>query len=67
MMCGIVIAICMMFPLTSARAPGDADSFCTTVFPSSVNIPPIYPPNLKILLDSYNYVNLLPPQDGAVW
>ena len=66
-MSGIVIAICVMFPLTSDGAPGDEDSFCINELLSSGTIPPIYPPNSKILLDSYNYVNLLPPQDGAVW
>ena len=52
--------------LISARAPEDAESFCTDEFASSAP-PPIYPPNSRVLMDSYSYVNLLPPQDGPAW
>ena len=65
----VITTLCaaIIMSVVSAGAPGDADSFCTDELPSRGTPPPIYPPNLKILLDSYNYVNLLPPQDGAVW
>ena len=46
----------------SARAPEDAE--CTGF---SGITPPGYPPNSRVLMDSYNYVNLLPPHQGAVW
>lgn len=50
-----------------AQAPGDEDEFCTS---QSVSIiPPSFPPNSKILMDSYNYISLLPilnPGSG-VW
>ena len=62
-----VFCVAVLVSVVSAGAPGDEDSFCTNELPSSGTIPPIYPPNSNILLDSYNYVNLLPPQDGAVW
>ena len=64
---GVVFCVAILVSLTSAGTPGDEDSFCINELPSSGTPPPIYPPNSKILLDSYNYVNLLPPQDGAVW
>ena len=50
-----------------SQAPGDEDSFCTTL--SASIIPPFYPPNSVILMDSYNYINLIPwlsPNSG-VW
>ena len=62
-----VLYVMILVSIISARAPGDGDLFCTNELLSSGTIPPSYPPNSKILLDSYNYVNLLPPQDGAVW
>ena len=47
-------------------APGDAerDRFvCQSLgFPT-----PGYAPNMRVLMDSWNYQNLLPPRMGAVW
>ena len=62
-----VLYVMILVSIISARAPEDGNLFCTNELLSSGTIPPSYPPNSKILLDSYNYVNLLPPQDGAVW
>ncbi len=67
------LTICVYFPsfllsVVLAQAPGDGDSFCTSTLPTSGGIPlPPTPPNAKILLDSYRYLNLLPPHDHAVW
>ena len=52
----------VLVPFVTAAAPGDADNFCVSFLP-----PPVFPPNTRVLLDSFNYINLLPPQDGAVW
>ena len=63
---GVLYAM-ILVSIISARAPGDGDLFCSTnELQSSGTIPPIYPPNSKILLDSYNYINLLPPVWQAV-
>ena len=62
-----VLYVMILVSIITARAPGDGDYFCTIQLPSSGTISPIYPPKLRILLDSYNYVNLLPPHDNAVW
>ena len=44
-----------------AQAPGDEDSFCTEFLPSlGVNILD-YPPEVKPLMDSRHYRQLLPP------
>ena len=50
-----------------SQAPGDEDSFCTTL--SISIIPPFYPPNSVILMDSYSYINLIPVLDpnSGVW
>lgn len=51
-----------------SQAPGDADNFCTER--SSSILPPVYPPNFKSLMDSYNYIELLPVikmPDHGVW
>ena len=62
----VLLLVAILVSMVSAGAPGDEDIFCTNDS-YGVTIPPLYPPNSKILLDSYNYVNLLPPQDNAVW
>ena len=50
-----------------AQAPGDADPFCTETLPSvGVNILD-YAPEIKPLMDSRHYQQLLPPNPGAVW
>ncbi len=42
----------------TALAPGDEDAFCTS--PSVLVVPHVIPPNIKVLMDSHNYNNLLP-------
>ena len=57
----------IMLSQVMSQAPGDGDSFCTTL--SASIIPPFYPPNLMILMDSYHYINLIPVLDpnSGVW
>ena len=55
------------FSTASASAPGDEDSFCVTVGQNPLITPPVHPPNARVLMDSFNYINLLPPHSGAVW
>ena len=65
--------MCVLLSLTlspcSAQAPGDEDARCT-----SADNAPTYPDTVRNLMDSYNYVQLLPgtgsgnpPISGAVW
>ena len=58
----VLLLVAILVSMVSAGAPGDEDIFCTN---DSYGV--TIPLNSKILLDSYNYVNLLPPQDNAVW
>ena len=65
--------VCRLLFLTlspcSAQAPGDEDEQCT-----GAEDAPTYPDTVRNLMDSYNYVQLLPgsgtgnpPIEGAVW
>ena len=62
----VVIAL-SVFGRSFAQAPGDADPFCTETLPGiGVNILD-YRPQVKPLMDSRHYQNLLPPHADAVW
>ena len=63
----VVTVVLSVFVGSFAQAPGDADPFCTEVLPSvGVNILN-YAPQVKPLMDSRHYQNLLPPHADAVW
>ena len=69
MRCLVAVAVVLSFlsEHICAQAPGDAQSFCTETLPSiGVNILD-YPPEVKPLMDSRHYRQLLPPNTGAVW
>ena len=52
---------------TNGVAPGDEEGLCDN-FRSLGTVPtPDYDPTLVILMDTWNYQNLLPPRSGAVW
>ena len=52
---------------TFAQAPDDADPFCTVTLPGiGINILD-YALEVKPLMDSRHYQNLLPPHANAVW
>ena len=65
-----LLVLTTVFTGLEAQAPGDEDDRCTVEHES----PPTYPGNVKALMDSYHYVQLLPgsgtgnpPIEGAVW
>ena len=63
----VAIVLSLLSGWSCAQAPGDAQSFCTETLPSvGVNILD-YPPEVKPLMDSRHYQQLLPPNTGAVW
>ena len=64
---GVVIVLSSLSGWSCAQAPGDEDSYCTETLPSfGVNVLD-YPPEVKPLMDSRHYRQLLPPNSGAVW
>ena len=63
----VTIVLSLLFGWSCAQAPEDAQSFCTETLPSiGVNILD-YSPEVKPLMDSRHYQQLLPPNTGAVW
>ena len=48
-------------------APGDEDQVCRDLREGGVVPIPAYSANMRILMDSWNYLNLLPDRTGAVW
>ena len=63
----VTVVLSLLSGWSCAQAPGDAQSFCTETLPSfGVNILD-YPPEVKPLMDSRHYQQLLPPSTGAVW
>ena len=51
----------------STVAPGDEDQLCRELRTSGEAPIPAYSANMRVLMDSWNYQNLLPPHTGAVW
>ena len=51
----------------SSVAPGDEGPLCEQLRGSGAAPIPVYSANTKVLMDSWNYINLLPPRIGAVW
>ena len=50
-----------------AVAPGDEEQLCRALRAQAVAPIPAYSANMRVLMDSWNYQNLLPPRTGAVW
>ena len=51
----------------SIAAPGDEEPLCQQLRDLGAAPIPNYAPNMRILMDSWNYQNLLPTRTGAVW
>ena len=48
-------------------APGDEGQICRDLRAQGVLPIPAYSANMRVLMDSWNYQNLLLPLTGAVW
>ncbi len=48
-------------------APGDEEPDCSTLRAQGAAPTPSYSANMRVLMDSWNYQNLLPSRIGAVW
>ena len=51
----------------SSVAPEDEEQLCRDLRAQGVAPIPAYSANIRALMDSWNYLNLLPPRIGAVW
>ena len=53
--------------LTDGVAPGDEYPFCDVLRASGTIPTPDYDPTTRVLMDTWNYNNLLPDHTGSVW
>ena len=54
--------------ISAGVAPGDEElSICGDLRAVGAAPTPAYSANMRVLMDSWNYQNLLPPRAGAVW
>ena len=51
----------------SSVVPGDEESLCEQLRALGAAPTPAYSANMRVLMDSWNYQNLLPTRIGAVW
>ena len=51
----------------SSVAPGDKEPLCVQLRALGTAPIPAYSANMRVLMDSWNYQNLLPSRFGAVW
>ena len=51
----------------SAVAPGDEEPLCDELRALGSLPTPDYDPTMRILMDTWNYLNLLPVRTGSVW
>ena len=65
MLISVLLAVAS-YQLASAQAPGDTSQVCLDLRAAGIEIVG-YPPNVKPLMDSRNYENLIPDHQSAVW
>ena len=65
MLISVLLAVAS-YQLASAQAPGDTSQVCFDLRAAGIEIVG-YPPNVKPLMDSRNYENLLPNHQSPVW
>ena len=53
--------------IVGAVAPGDEEPLCEQLRAQGTALIPAYSSNMRVLMDSWNYHNLLPDRTGAVW
>ena len=51
----------------SSVAPRDEELRCRELRAQGIALIPAYSDNMRVLMDSWNYLSLLPPRTGAVW
>ena len=62
------LTLLIFVAVSAGEAPGDgAQPFCEQLRSTETAPIPAYSANMRVLMDSWNYQNLLPPRTGAVW
>ena len=64
----LLVELLLMVNPGSSVAPGDEDQSVCEQYRALGGAPkPAYSANMRVLMDSWNYQNLLPDRTGAVW
>ena len=66
MLSALVLAF-IFVTVSASVAPGDEEALCEQLRALGIAPIPAYSSNMRVLMDSWNYQNLLPPRTGAVW
>ena len=67
MLSALVLAF-VLVTVSAGVAPGDEEAaLCKDLRAQGAAPTPAYSTNMRVLMDSWNYWNLLPPRTGAVW
>ena len=53
--------------VVGTTAPGDEEPRCEQLRSDGIVPIPAYSANIRVLMDSWNYLDLLPPRTKAVW
>ena len=60
----LIIPLALVIGWSYSQAPGDGDDFCFTTLGS---LHPTYFANMRPIMDSRDYINLLEPGSNPVW
>ena len=63
----LLCVVAALVARASAVAPGDEEGLCNNLRASGTIPTPDYDPTMRILMDTVNYLNLLPVRSGSVW
>ena len=67
-MAPFLLALSLQFyTVVTTVSPGDEEIICESLRAQGAAPIPAYSANMRVLMDSWNYRNLLPPRIGAVW
>ena len=64
----ILVSVAAVMATSAGVAPGDEEAVvCQQLRATGAAPIPAYSTNMRVLMDSWNYRNLLPTRTGAVW
>ena len=63
----ILVSVAAVIATSAGVAPEDEEALCEQLRALGAAPTPAYSTNMRVLMDSWNYRNLLPPRTGAVW
>ena len=67
MMVVFLLTLLQLIVVVSTVAPGDEEPLCDELRALGSIPTPDYDPTMRVLMDTWNYNNLLPVRSGSVW